>query len=211
MTGQLLHVVARRVEKSWITTGFGIAQNGDRLHGMDASINYGFLEVVSNEGLGFTGGLLLVNQDGRPTEFHCTAPVTENRTQKILYGQTYQSHIYCDLIGAALVNKCSITPELLFVEQPELRQLAGEIATPVLMVTEAEEDPSVIEIKTVQYPEFGVDHLTVSVLTTDLEQFEFVKEACDRFTTTLTLDEPFERIRQAIVEAQQVARQSDAA
>jgi hypothetical protein len=178
---------------------------------MDASINYGFLEVVSDESLGFTGGLLLVNQDGKPTEFHCTAPVTENRTQKILYGQTYHSHIYCDLIGAALVKKCSTTPELLFVEQSELQQLAGEITTPVLMVSEAEAAPLTIEIKTIQYPEFEVDHLNVSVLTTDLEQFEFVKAACDRFTTTLTLDEPFERIRQAIAEAQQVARQADAA
>ncbi len=178
---------------------------------MDASINYGFLEVVSDDVLGFTGGLLLVNQDGKPTEFHCTAPITENRTQKILYGQTYHSHIFCDLIGEALVKKCSRTPELLFVEQPALKQLAKEIVTPVLMVTEAESAPTTIEIVTIQYPEFVVDHLNVSVLTTDLEQFEFAKEACDRFTTTLTLDEPFERIRQAIGEAQQVARQADAA
>lgn len=177
---------------------------------MDASITYGFLEVLSDENLGFTGGLLLVNQDGKPTEFHCTAPVTENRTQKILYGQTYQSHIYCDLIGAALVKKCAKAPELLFVKQPELKQLAGEIPQPVLMVANAEGEPST-EVQLVSYPEFRIDHLLVSVLTTDLEQFEFVKEACDRFTTTLTFDEPFERIRQAIGEAQQVARQSDAA
>jgi hypothetical protein len=183
----------------------------DRLQGMDASINYGFLEVVSDETLGFTGGLLLVNQDGKPTEFHCTAPVTENRTQKILYGQTYKSHIFCDLIGLALLQKCSKAPELLFVEQPELKQMVGEIAQPLLMVTEIESESDQIEIQTIQYPEFGIDHLNISVLTTDLEQFEFVKEACGRFTTTLTMDEPFERIRQAIKEAQQVARQSDAA
>ncbi|QEG24186.1 hypothetical protein [Mariniblastus fucicola] len=177
---------------------------------MDASITYGFLEVLSDDNLGYTGGLLLVNQDGKPTEFHCTAPVTENRTQKILYGKTYHNHIFCDLIGAALVKKCSASPELLFIEQRQLKQLAGEIAAPVLMVEPAESD-SVLEVMTVQYPEFRIDHLNVSVLTTDLEQFEFVKEACDRFTTTLTLDEPFERIRQAIGEAQNVARQSDAA
>lgn len=177
---------------------------------MDASITYGFLEILSDENLGFTGGLLLVNQDGKPTEFHCTAPVTENRTQKILYGKTYKSHVYCDLIAMALVQKCSRTPELLFVEQPELEQLGGVIAPPVLMVAPAESEATQ-EFGLVSYPEFRIDHLLVSVLTTDLEQFEFVKEACDRFTTTLTFDEPFERIRQAIDEAQQVARQSDAA
>ena len=177
---------------------------------MDASITYGFLEVLSDETVGFTGGLLLVNQDGKPTEFHCTAPVSENRTQKILYGKTYQSHIYCDLIGAALIDKCSKSPELLFVEQPELKQLGSEIAPPVLMVAPAESETA-NEVALVSYPEFRIDHLLVSVITTDLEQFEFVKEACDRFTTTLTFDEPFERIRQAIAEAQQVARQTDAA
>lgn len=177
---------------------------------MDASITYGFLEILSDKNLGFTGGLLLVNQDGKPTEFHCTAPVTENRTQKILYGKTYQSHVYCDLIGMALVQKCSRSPELLFVEQPQLEQLGGIIAPPVLMVSPAESE-SAQEFGLVSYPEFRIDHLLVSVLTKDLEQFEFVKEACDRFTTTLTFDEPFERIRQAIDEAQQVARQTDAA
>ena len=78
------------------------------------------------------------------------------------------------------------------------------------MVSPAESE-SAQEFGLVSYPEFRIDHLLVSVLTKDLEQFEFVKEACDRFTTTLTFDEPFERIRQAIDEAQQVARQTDAA
>ena len=178
---------------------------------MDASISYGFLEVVFDDSLGYTGGLLLVNQDGKPTEFHCTAPVTENRTQKILYGQTYRSHIFCDLLGEPLLKKCSSAPELLFVEQPELKQLEGEIAQPLLMVVDASEETEPKVVQHIQYPEFDVDHLKISVLTTDLEQFEFVKEACGRFTTTLTMDEPFERIRQAIKEAQQVARQSDAA
>ena len=186
------------------------SSDDDRLHSMDASITYGFLEVLSDEALGFTGGLLLVNQDGKPKEFHCTAPVTENRTQKILYGQTYMSHIYCDLIGVALVEKCSSAPEVLFVEQPELKPLANDVPAPVLMVVPAEAEEET-EVGGVSYPEFRIDHLNVSVLTTDLEQFEFVKEACDRFTTTLTFDEPFERIRQAVNEAQQVARQSDAA
>ena len=78
------------------------------------------------------------------------------------------------------------------------------------MVAPAESETA-NEVALVSYPEFRIDHLLVSVITTDLEQFEFVKEACDRFTTTLTFDEPFERIRQAIAEAQQVARQTDAA
>jgi hypothetical protein len=176
---------------------------------MDASISYGFLEVIADEAIGFTGGLLLVDQDGKPTEFHCTAPVAGNRTQKILYGQTWTSHLYCDIISTALVEKCSQTPELIFIEQPELKQLAGEIAPPVLMVSKTGE-PTASSFQP-EYPEMILDDLKVTVLSKDLVQFEFTREACSRFTSTLTLDEPFERIRQAIGEAQQVARQSDAA
>lgn len=175
---------------------------------MDASITYGFLQVLADETIGYTGGLLLVDQHGKPTEFHCTAPVVENRTQKILYGQTYKSHVYCDLISKALVEKCSQMPELLFVEQTELTNLAGEIAPPVLHVSVADGVPM---DESIEYPELQMDELAVTVLSRDLGLIEFVKEACSRFTTTLSIDEPFERIRQAIGEAQQVARQSEAA
>lgn len=175
---------------------------------MDASITYGFLLVLDDEAMGYTGGLLLVDQNGKPTEFHCTAPVVENRTQKILYGQTYQSHVYCDLISKALIEKCSQTPELLFVEQKELTNLAGEIAPPVLMVSPADGVPL---DESVQHPEMQMDDLTLTVLSSDLGLIEFIKEACSRFTSSLSIDEPFERIRQAIGEAQQVARQNKAA
>lgn len=176
---------------------------------MDASISYGFLQVIADDAIGFTGGLLLVDEDGKPTEFHCTAPVSGNRTQKILYGKTWASHLYCDVISTALVKKCSTTPELIFIEQLELKGLAGEIAPPVLMVGKTGEP--VQSSFQPEYPEMILDDLKVTVLSRDLVQFEFTREACSRFTSTLSLDEPFERIRQAIDEAQHVARQSDAA
>jgi len=113
------------------------------------------------------------------------------------------------MIAKALVEKCASTPELIFVEQPELRQLAGEVAPPVLMVSKTGQPSQ--QIFPAEFPEMLIDDLKVTVLLKDLVQFEFAREACNRFTTTLTLDEPFERIRQAIGEAQQVARQSDAA
>jgi hypothetical protein len=178
---------------------------------MDASINYGFLKIVEDETLGFTGGLLTVNQDGKPTEFHCTAPVAENKTQKILYGQTWKSHVYCDLIAKALVQKASKSPELVFVDQAELANLSGKVAAPILLVSESSDKAKSQLSEEIQYPEFQLDHLNVSILSTDLVQVEFVKEACERFTSSLTLDEPFERICQALNEARQVARRSDAA
>lgn len=175
---------------------------------MDASITYGFLQVIADEGIGYTGGLLLVDENGKPVEFHCTAPVTDNHSQKIFYGETWQSHVYCDLISKSLVAKCNRSPELLFVEQPELTKLAGNVAPPVMLVSIADGEPMTDEV---EYPELEMDKLTVTVLSHDLGLIEFVKEACSRFTTTLSINEPFERIRMAIGEAQQIALRSDAA
>lgn len=175
---------------------------------MDASITYGFLQVIPSEGISYTGGLLVVDQDGKPVEFHCTAPVPENRSQKIFYGETWQSHVYCDLIAKSLIESCNRKPELLFVEQVELVKLAGHIAAPVMLVSLSNDEPSTGSI---EYPELQLDDLAVTVLTTDLGLIEFVKEACGRFTTSLAMNEPFERIRIAISEAQQVTRQADAA
>lgn len=169
---------------------------------IENSISFGFLEVHFSEHLGFAGGLLLVNEEARPLEFHCTTPVPVNRTEKILYGATYKSHVCCDMIGVPLIEKSSLVPELLLLEQPELVPLAGRIASPILLVAEAGFDSTVHDI---QYPEMLIDGITVQVLTKDVEQFEFVRAACDRFTSSVSLDEPFERIRCAIREAHQSA------
>ncbi len=170
---------------------------------MDDSISYGFLEVHFSEELGFAGGLLMVDQDARPLEFHCTTPVPVNRTEKILYGATYKNHVCCDVIGVPLVEKSSRTPELLLVEQPELIKLASRIAPCILFVTEPGSGDSTIH--DVQYPEMLIDGVLVQVLTSDVEHFEFARAACERFTSSVSLDEPFERIRGAIREAQQSA------
>ena len=170
---------------------------------MEDSISFGFLDVHFSEHLGFAGGLLLVNQEARPLEFHCTTPVPLNRTEKILYGATYKSHVCCDLIGATLIEKSSTAPELLLVEQPELMELAGRIASPILLLAESCYCDS--GLHDVQYPEMLIDGVEVQVLTKDIEQFEFVRAACERFTSSVSLDEPFERIRSAIREAHQSA------
>jgi len=141
---------------------------------MDDSISYGFLEVHFSEELGFAGGLLLVDQDARPLEFHCTTPVPVNRTEKILYGATYN----------------------------ELIKLAERIAPSILFVAEPGSSDTIHDV---QYPEMLIDGVSVQVLTSDVEHFEFARAACERFTTSVSLDEPFERIRGAIREAQQSA------
>ena len=76
----------------------------------------GFLTVVRHEPHGLFGGYLLLNRNGRPLEFHCTAPVKPNRAQEILYGATLESYLYGEAIGATLTAKSSTPIDFLCVD-----------------------------------------------------------------------------------------------
>ena len=65
----------------------------------------GFLTIREYEELGLIGGYLVLNVNGRPLEFHCTAPVRPNRAQQILYGPTLEPFLFGEQIGQALVSK----------------------------------------------------------------------------------------------------------
>jgi len=78
----------------------------------------GFLTVVEHDLHGLFGGYLLLNETGRPLEFHCTAPVKPNRAQQILYGPTLKPFLYGEQIGATLVNKPTLVPLAVLVDRP---------------------------------------------------------------------------------------------
>ena len=96
---------------------------------------YAFLAIVEVDQLGHCGGLLVLSSRGRPLEFHCTAPVNANRAQQILYGETLEEFLCCDQIGATLVEKAKVSPDLVFVEDRRLFPLAELLNCPVILVT----------------------------------------------------------------------------
>ena len=71
----------------------------------------GFLTIVESSAQGIFGGYLLLNEAGRPLEFHCTAPVRPNRAQQILYGPTLKPYLFGEQIGQTLLSQTKITPE----------------------------------------------------------------------------------------------------
>lgn len=160
---------------------------------------FGFITIVEVPELGFAGGLLIVSPSGRPIEFHCTPPVAENRTQKILYGQTYRGFLFSDQIASSLVQKSKARPELLIADQSELLSLEGIVDTPVAMLC-GPTDPT----NRVTGVSVGDEFIVVQNESLDLQHW--IKSACVEFTKSLPLVEPFERIRSAIEEAQSVAR-----
>lgn len=164
------------------------------------------MTVVEVHGLGHCGGLLVLNAIGRPLEFHCTAPVANNRAQQILYGKTYFSYLYCDQIGLALVAKTKTKPTLLITNRIQMMPMADLVPQPLVLVTLSEE-PGFGQSSSTQ----TLDHFRIhdqAIWTQNLEPatLSIARELCIEFSESIPLDEPFERIEQAIEEAQAVVR-----
>ena len=162
----------------------------------------GFITVVETPEIGFSGGLLIVNTLGRPIEFHCTAAVKINRAQKILYGKTYQGFLFCDQIAGSLIEHTRTQPQAYVTDCVDLLPLSESVESPVLLLPE---QPEVVTERKdlghfqLQDRRFWFDNL-------EREQAEPMRGLCERFCDTLPIDEPLERIREAISEAQAVAR-----
>jgi hypothetical protein len=171
----------------------------------NAALTLAFLTVVDITDVGTCGGMLVLNQLGRPVEFHCSAPVQPNRTQQVLFGPTLKSFIYCDQVGSALLDQVKKKPDIVLVDQVELLDLHAQTAIPIIAVRrqQAEIYPRVEDGKTVQHEKLENFFLTGIVNEKSGEDW---LRACQIFAEQLPLDEPFERIRQAIDEAQAVAR-----
>lgn len=168
----------------------------------------GFLTVLDVESFGACGGLLVVNPIGRPIEFHCTAPVSASRTQEILYGISLKSFLYCEQIGKTLMDQAKSRIDLVVTDQPELKGLETSAEQAIVLLLDKSEQPQTpqkldnsvkIEIKSESVFNafaFGCNN----------DQSQAVTQWLNHFNETLPLDEPFERIEQAIDEAQAVAR-----
>lgn len=170
-------------------------------------VKYGFITIVDVPELGHAGGLLVLSPKGRPIEFHCTAPVAENKTQKILYGQTYPVFLFCDQIGSALVEKSRSKPELLVTDRSELMALGKLSSTPVVkLCQQIEANAQDATVGAAISAGFDINGETVETNISDLQQAQWAEIACREFAKSLPLIEPFERIKLAIDEAGAVSR-----
>ncbi|OYV85978.1 MAG: hypothetical protein B7Z73_12555 [Planctomycetia bacterium 21-64-5] len=182
----------------------------------------GFLTVVEHEQHGLFGGYLLLNSNGRPLEFHCTAPIKPNRAQEILYGPTLQPYLCGEQIGQALIAKSQAKPLAVCTDLPAVLAARDFVSLPVALVVDprqaqqAEDNAAPAtggKIVRIDRPhgqaevvrfELGRNRLAVSSQHADdrAELAERLAALADRFDLT----EPFDRIRNAIEEAQRTGR-----
>ncbi|MEO0529317.1 MAG: hypothetical protein AAF266_01940 [Planctomycetota bacterium] len=105
-----------------------------KVTGTEARPTFGYLLVVEDDVHGYTGGLLIVCDRGRPLEFHCTEPVRPSRAQQILFGPTLRSYVCGEQIGGALLAKAKVPIGCLLTEDADTASAgeAGKLTTVVL-------------------------------------------------------------------------------
>lgn len=167
------------------------------------TLSFGFLTVVEIPSLGHCGGLLVVSQIGRPIEFHCTAPVGSNRAQEIMYGKTYRGFLFSDQIGMALVDKTKHQPTVYVTDRAEMLPITELMDAP-LIFAETGVEPEPFDGRGLK--SFEINNQAIYFSNAQPSQFDIIRQGTESFARRLPLDEPFERIRQAIEEAHSVFR-----
>lgn len=111
------------------------------MHGSpNQELTFGYLSVIHSSEHGYFGGYLVISVQGRPLEFHCSAPVRPNRAQEILYGPTLQPYLLGEQIGGTLLGRAKLSPRLILTNQPAALCLRGQMDVPIVQLLPHEAD-----------------------------------------------------------------------
>lgn len=160
------------------------------------SLSIGFLSVVEHAEHGLCGGYLILNTNGRPLEFHCTAPVKANRAQEILYGPTLKPFLYGEQIGQTLVRKSPAEPQFIFTDCEPVLSVREYCSIPVVYVWNT--TPPAAAAPTVQ---FRLGDQTVAISSTFGNDQDLIQRRWHACGSAVDPLEPFARIHEAIEEA----------
>jgi hypothetical protein len=162
--------------------------------------SYGYLTAVQFSGHGYFGGYLIVSSLGRPFEFHCTAPVQPSRAQEILYGPTLQAYLLGEQISYALLNAGKLTPDLILTDQAVMMDVRPRISMPLVHLTGAADEAS--PSSTGQT--FVSGNHELQLLPGYSAEQPMIVKLLEILARHVDLAEPFDRIREAIREAQRI-------
>lgn len=167
---------------------------------------FGFLTALEDPDHGFFGGYLVLSELGRPLEFHCSTPVLPNVAQRILYGATLRSYLLSDLIGQALLAKSQLHVQAVLTDQPDM--LGVTLVRDEFVVCVENEDCDAPPTAAPEVPSFRLGKYRLFGSSTCTWQAERLSESVAALASHVDLQEPFERVREAIREAQRLTDQS---
>lgn len=154
------------------------------------SPNVGFLAIL-NDTTGTLGGLLVTNAWGRPLEFRLTSAVQPNRVQAILYGAALPGFLAGELIGKTLIDKSTTPLKWIVTDSVNALELRAHVAFPVTLWNSAAVDGVVSAGKNLFVRERFADDIPL------------ISELLAQ-SPSLDLSEPFQRIRDAALEARKL-------
>ena len=174
----------------------------------------GFLTIVESPAHGFFGGYLMLNEAGRPLEFHCTAPIRPNRAQEILYGPTLRPFLCGEQIGQTLLSQGKSQPHVIYTDVAAVVEVRRFIEQTVVLVLPPSPKNEEGEKLRVDAPHQGLNDISCALLTFQINdqnlavcaRYENDRQTAhqqfDALGSDFDLTEPFDRIRYAIDEAQ---------
>ena len=165
----------------------------------------GFLTVCGEQPQGLFGGFLVLNANGRPLEFHCTAPVKPNRAQEILYGAALEPYLYGELIGQALVKKAKSSTSMICTDLASVMEVRPFCRCPVVFVG-PDQDPPETRPRTPPLQQFRLWDRELAVHRDHATDRDTVEREWSPWADSFDLAEPFERIREALQEARRMSR-----
>lgn len=168
------------------------------------AIHFGFVTTVEIESMGLCGGLLLLNHVARPLEFHCTLPVKPSRSQEILFGVALRPFLCSQVIGKALLAKTKTQPHVLLTDCSDTLDLHQ--CTDIPLAYHSSDSEAELPPSTWNFLEAGKQKVWLRSEKSD--QSAGVENWLTNYGQNSEFAEPFERIKQAIYEAHQVARKS---
>jgi hypothetical protein len=172
---------------------------------------FGFLTAVEDARHGYFGGYLVLSERGRPLEFHCSTPVLASQAQQILYGATLRPYLLGELIGETLVAKAQLPVQAVLTDLEEMQSLALLRSEAVAWIR-PNETASVLPQLPIDVPQVAPDltlgNYQLSGSTTCYWQADWLRDTLAPLAAHVDLAEPFERIREAIREAQRVTEPS---
>jgi len=169
------------------------------------SPSVGFLTVALHPPHGLFGGYLLLNAAARPLEFHCTAPVKPNRAQEILYGPTLEAFLYGEQIAATLLRQAKTGPVLVCTDLPPVLSARESVELPVTWVQAIDEESTcepTTSPEAASTERFDCGRFRFAVPRANADDRQTVEHCVQTHLAEMDLCEPFDRIRQAIEEAQ---------
>ena len=174
----------------------------------------GFLAVVDSPAHGLFGGYLVLSRSGRPLEFHCTAPVRASRAQKILYGPTLEPFLYGEQIGRTLIANSKLQPSAVLTNSRPVLAAGQFTQMPVVLIGSNSGDGNNRPVAPSEMPlSQTLSQATVTPTSVKVGEYFVELPAGDHATIIkqlreisqqIDLLEPFDRIDEAIREAQRV-------